>query len=90
MFPEGEERNPGTPVENAGRVAIPDTDGWSYLPFEHDEERSEHRVRIVKEDGTEAAFTVPDYVEQGDELGQIARLVIQARERWRELKGLGA
>ena len=34
-------------------------------------------------------FTLPSFVEQGDELAEIALLVIRARERWRELKGLG-
>jgi len=38
----------------------------------------------------EVTFTMPDFVEQGDELGEIALLVIRARQRWRELKGLGA
>jgi len=43
----------------------------------------------VREDGEEVTFTMPDFVEQGDELGEIALLVIRARQRWRELKGLG-
>jgi len=30
-----------------------------------------------------------DFVEQDDELGEIALLVIRARERWRELKDVG-
>jgi hypothetical protein len=37
----------------------------------------------------EVVFMMPDFVEQGDELGQIALLVIRARSRWRELKGVG-
>ena len=36
-----------------------------------------------------SCFTMPDFVEQGDELGEIALLVIRARSRWRELKGVG-
>jgi hypothetical protein len=32
---------------------------------------------------------MPDFVEQGDELGEIALFVIRARQRRRELKGLG-
>ena len=42
-----------------------------------------------EEDGEEVRFTLPSFVEQGDELGEIALLVIRARQRWRELKGLG-
>jgi hypothetical protein len=45
---------------------------------------------VREEDGEEVVFTMPDFVEQGDELGEIALLVIRARQRWRELKGLGA
>ena len=65
-------------------------DGWRYLPFERDEATGEHRITLVREsDGEEVAFTLPSFVEQGDELGEIALLVIRARSRWRELKGLG-
>ena len=42
-----------------------------------------------EEDDEETTFTLPDFVQQGDELGEIALLVIRARERWRELKGVG-
>ena len=42
-----------------------------------------------EEDGEQVRFTMPAFVEQGDELGEIALLVIRARERWRELKGVG-
>ena len=42
-----------------------------------------------EEDGEEITFTLPHFVEQGDELSEITQLVIRARERWRELKGLG-
>jgi hypothetical protein len=44
---------------------------------------------VREEDGEEVVFTMPDFVEQGDELGEIALLVIRARSRWRELKGVG-
>ena len=50
-----------------------------------------HRITVAREeDGEEVTFTMPDFVEQGDELGEIALLVIRARQRWRELEGLGA
>jgi len=72
------------------RTPVAGADGWFYLPFERNEETAEHRIRLVREDGVETAFTLPGFVEQGDELGQIALLVIRARERWRDLKGVGA
>ena len=51
----------------------------------------EHRITLVRdEDDEKTSFTLPSFVEQGDELAEITLLVIRARQRWRELKGLGA
>ena len=66
-------------------MPVAGADGWRYEPFEHDEAHNLHRITLVRE---EVVFTMPDFVEQGDELGEIALLVIRA-ERWRELKGVG-
>ncbi len=79
-----------SPVDDEGRIAVAGADGWRYLPFERDDATGEHRITLVRDtDGEEVQFTLPAFVEQGDELGEIALLVIRARERWRELKGLG-
>jgi hypothetical protein len=79
-----------SPIDARGNVPVAGADGWHYKPFEHDEAHSLHRITLVREeDGEEVTFTMPDFVEQGDELGEIALLVIRARQRWRELKGLG-
>jgi hypothetical protein len=81
-----------SPVDAQGRIPVggEEAEGWSYLPFERDDATGEHRITIVREsDGEEVHFTLPAFVEQGDELGEITRLVIRARLRWRELKGLG-
>lgn len=79
-----------SPVDAEGRIPVAGADGWLYLPFERDEATGEHRITLVREeDGEEVVFTLPSFVEQGDELGEIALLVIRARQRWRELKGLG-
>ncbi len=79
-----------SPIDDQGRVAVAGADGWYYLPFRRDEASGEHRITLVRdEDGEETTFTLPAFVEQGDELGEIALLVIRARERWRELKGVG-
>lgn len=70
---------------------VPQTDGWSYLPFEQVAETREHHITLVREsDGETVEMTLPSFVERGDELDQIALIVIRARERWRDLKGLGA
>jgi hypothetical protein len=70
---------------------VPDADGWSYLPFEQVPETREHHITLIRDrDGETIEMTLPSFVERGDELDQIAGLVIRARERWREIKGLGA
>jgi hypothetical protein len=79
-----------SPIDDEGRVPVAGADGWCYLPFRRDEASGERRITLVRvEDGEETTFTLPAFVEQGDELGEIALLVIRARERWRELKGVG-
>ena len=84
--------DPGaSPVDAEGRVAVAGAEGWLYLPFERDDATGEHQITLLREeDGEQIRFTLPSFVEQGDELGEIALLVIRARQRWRELKGLGA
>jgi len=80
--PGGSSEPSRTPVQGA--------EGWFYLPFEADERASAHRITLVREDGEQVAMTLPSFIERGDELAEIARLVIRARERRRDLKGLGA
>ena len=79
-----------SPIDDEGRVPVADAEGWFYRPFEHDDATGDHLITLVREeDGEEISFTLPHFVEQGDELSEITQLVIRARERWRELKGLG-
>jgi hypothetical protein len=91
MFEDDPTDPEASPVDAEGRAPVAGADGWRYLPFERDDATGEHRITLVREeDGEEVHFTLPSFVEQGDELGEIALLVIRARQRWRELKGLGA
>ena len=79
-----------SPVDDEGRTPVAGADGWRYMPFRRDEHTGEHEITLLREsDGEEVRFTLPAFMEQGDELGEIALLVIRARERWRELKGVG-
>ena len=78
-----------SPVDDEGRVAVAGTQGWKYKPFEHDDATGNHVITLVRDDGAEVVFTLPHFVEQGDELAEIAVIVVRAAERWRELKGLG-
>jgi hypothetical protein len=79
-----------SPIDDEGRVPVTDAEGWFYRSFERDDATGAHQITLVREeDDEEISFTLPHFVEQGDELSEITQLVIRARERWRELKGLG-
>jgi hypothetical protein len=58
-----------SPIDGQRNVPVAGADGWHYKPFEHDEAHNLHRITLVRE---EVVFTMPDFVEQGDELGEIA------------------
>jgi hypothetical protein len=73
-----------------GVSEVPGVERWSYEAFHQDEETGTLRVPLVRDDGTSTAFTVPSFVEDPDDLRSIARLVIDALERWEAVKGLGA
>jgi hypothetical protein len=90
MFDRDRTESTEKPVDECGRVSVAGAEGWFYLPFERAEGSGDHRITLVREDGVEVQMTLPSFVEQGDDLAQIALLVIAARERWRDLKGLGA
>jgi hypothetical protein len=80
----------GSPVDAKGRIPVHGADGWLYAPIERSDTSPEQRITLIRvEDNEEVTFTLPHFVEQGDELGEIALIVIRARERWRELKGVG-
>jgi hypothetical protein len=63
---------------------------WSYGRFEHGHERGPIKIQLVRDDGLAAEFTVPDFVNDPDDLRQIALIVINAREKWDDVEGLGA
>jgi hypothetical protein len=46
-------------------------------------------VPLVRDDGTTAAFTVPDFVSEPQDLQAIAEIVIAACERWENRQGVG-
>jgi hypothetical protein len=91
MHEEDPTNRDASPIDDDGRVPVADTEGWYYLPFEHDDATGDHKITVQREEDDEkVSFTLPHFVEQGDELSEITQLVIRARERWRELKGVGA
>jgi hypothetical protein len=68
---------------------IPGADRWSYGAFEFDQVRERRTVPLVRDDGTAAAFSVPDFVSEPADLRAIAQIVIAACERWERRQGVG-
>ena len=68
---------------------VPDTAHWSYGSFQFDLDEARRTVPLVRDDGTAAAFTVPEFVSEPRDLAEIARIVIAACERWEKRQGVG-
>ncbi|MBV9196145.1 MAG: hypothetical protein JO168_18570 [Solirubrobacterales bacterium] len=91
MFSADDAESRATADEGQRTIPVPGADGWSFMPFERNDETREHHITLVRDaDGETVEMTLPSFVERGDELDQMAVLVIRARERRRDLKGLGA
>jgi hypothetical protein len=90
MLPADETPRAESPVDERGGVAIDGAPGWKYRPFEAPPGAEALTVTAEREDGLTITFTVPAYVSRGDELGDVARIVIRARERTERAEGLGA
>ena len=72
-----------------GTTEITGAPGWRYEPFEP--EGDNVAVTVVRtDDGCSLRFVVPSVVQRGNELGQIAKIVIGAQERVDRSEGLGA
>lgn len=69
--------------------AVPGTAHWSYGSFEFDRATGRRTVPLVREDGTAAAFTIPEFVSEPRDLQAIAGIVIAACERWENRQGVG-
>ncbi len=68
---------------------IPGVERWSYGAFDFDEARERLTVPLVRDDGTAAAFSVPEFVNEPADLRAIAQIVIAACERWENRQGVG-
>ncbi len=69
---------------------IPGVEGWSYGAFQQDHEAESITVPVVRDHEELAEFTVPKFVEDPEDLREIARIVIGAFEKWEAAQGLGA
>ena len=51
--------------------------------------RGQSRIERHHDDGASADFTIPDFVNDPQDLRQIAIVVIGALEKWEDVQGLG-
>lgn len=70
-----------------GTIEIPGAPAWRYEAIDQDGDT--RSVALVHESGFRTSFMVPDFVRQGQEIGQIARIVAAAWDRQEALKGVG-
>jgi hypothetical protein len=78
-----------SPYDAEGRIDVPGAPGWRYLPIEPAGDDA-LAVTVEGPDDVRVAFTVPDFLSRGDELGEVARIVIRGWERMDRASGLGA
>lgn len=78
-----------SPFGADGSIAVPDAPGWRYRSIEPDGEDS-LVVTVEGSEGVCVSFSVPAFVSRGEELGEVTRIVIRARERMDRAAGLGA
>jgi hypothetical protein len=69
---------------------IPGTEGWRYGPFRTNDAGDRRTVPLIHRSGFETTVELPDFLSQGDEIGDVARIVVAAWERQEAQKGLGA
>jgi hypothetical protein len=76
-------------MQPEGVSEIQGAERWSYGAFDHDQERGPLRVELRRDDGASAQFSVPDFVNDPEDIRQIALVVIGALEKWEDVEGLG-
>lgn len=77
-----------TPYDADGRVDVPDAPGWQYVTI-HGHPDDALAVELAGPDEARIGFTVPRFLTRGDELGEVARIVIRAFERQERTAGVG-
>jgi hypothetical protein len=78
-----------SPYDADGGIDVPGAPGWRYLPFQPANDDA-FDVTLAGPDDVRVSFRVPDFLSRGDELGEVARIVIRAWERMDRASGLGA
>jgi hypothetical protein len=82
-----EQRGAETPYDTHGRVGVPGAPEWTYGSIRGD--GGDLVVELEGPEDAEAAFRVPSFLSRGDELGEVARVVIRAWERTVRAAGVG-
>ena len=77
-------------MTRGGVSDIKGAERWSYGAIEHGHERGPISVNLVRDDGASAEFNVPDFVNDPEDVREIALIVIRALEKWEDVKGMGA
>jgi hypothetical protein len=83
---EGADRSP---YDGDGGISVPNAAGWRYLLIAPDGDDT-IAVTLEGPDRARVRFTVPAFLSRGEELGEVARIVIRARDRMDRSAGLGA
>jgi hypothetical protein len=84
-----EPRGDDSPYDDEGRVGIPGAPEWTYAAIRGDGGEG-LAVELEGPEDAKLAFTVPNFLARGDEIGEVARVVIRAWERTQRAAGLGA
>jgi len=82
-------RGDDSPYDDEGRVDVPSAPEWTYASIRGDGGEG-LAVELEGPDDAKLTFTVPNFLARGDEIGEVARVVIRAWERTQRAAGLGA
>jgi hypothetical protein len=72
-----------------GVSSVPGAERWSFGAFEFDHETGRRTVPLVRDDGTDVWFAIPEFVSEPRDLEAMAHIVIAACERWENREGVG-
>lgn len=78
-----------SPYDADGAIDVPGAAGWRYLAITPADDDALD-VALAGPGDVHVRFIVPDFLSRGDELGEVARIVIRAWERMDRASGLGA
>ena len=72
-----------------GVSPVPGAERWSVGAFEFERETGRRTGPLVRDDGTDAWFAIPEFVSEPRDLEAMAHIVIGACERWENRQGVG-